>query len=46
MNDEKPLFSYSGHFTEGFGLAWSPLQTGTLASGDQHKKVYFWIFNF
>jgi ribosome assembly protein RRB1 len=37
--EEKPLFSYAGHSTEGFALAWNSLQIGTLASGDVHRKV-------
>lgn len=36
---EKPLYSFVGHNAEGYSLAWSPLKTGTLASGDKRNKV-------
>jgi hypothetical protein len=39
--EEKPLFTFAGHSAEGFALAWNSLQTGTLASGDVHRKVKF-----
>jgi len=40
LKNEKPLFSKE-YSAEGFALAWSPLQTGSLATGDHHRKVYF-----
>lgn len=33
-----PIYSFD-HRAEGFGLSWSPLTTGMLASGDQKHKV-------
>eukprot|EP01064_Diplonema_japonicum_P014898 TRINITY_DN225_c0_g1_i1.p1 TRINITY_DN225_c0_g1~~TRINITY_DN225_c0_g1_i1.p1 ORF type:complete len:550 (+),score=155.40 TRINITY_DN225_c0_g1_i1:2457-4106(+) len=31
-----------GHTTEGFGLGWSPLKRGTLASGDNEGHLRVW----
>jgi ribosome assembly protein RRB1 len=42
LDSERPLHSFEGHSCEGFALGWSPLKTGSLASGDQHKKIYTW----
>ncbi|KAI6188996.1 WD-REPEATS-REGION domain-containing protein [Aphelenchoides besseyi] len=42
LDNEKPLYSFDGHNAEGFALGWSPLKAGTLASGDQHKKIFVW----
>lgn len=39
LTSEKPIYSFSGHTAPGFALAWNSLKTGTLASGDNHKKV-------
>lgn len=41
LKNEKPLFSKE-HSAEGFALAWSSLQTGSLASGDHHRKIFLW----
>uniref|UniRef100_A0A914YYF3 Glutamate-rich WD repeat-containing protein 1 n=1 Tax=Panagrolaimus superbus TaxID=310955 RepID=A0A914YYF3_9BILA len=34
-----PIYSFD-HRSEGYGLSWSPLTTGMLASGDQKHKIY------
>lgn len=39
---ERPIFSCVNHKAEGFGLAWSSLETGTLASGDIRGEMYIW----
>ncbi|KAF7634339.1 hypothetical protein Mgra_00006306 [Meloidogyne graminicola] len=41
LKNEKPLFTKE-YSAEGFALAWSSLQTGTLATGDHHKKIFLW----
>lgn len=41
LMNEKPLFSFTGHSAPGYAIAWSPLKNGTLASGDNHKKVFY-----
>lgn len=45
LTNEKPLFSFMGHSAPGYAIAWSPLKNGTLASGDNHKKVIFLGFS-
>ncbi|CAK5077679.1 unnamed protein product [Meloidogyne enterolobii] len=41
LKNEKPLFSKE-YSAEGFALAWSSLQTGSLATGDHHRKIFLW----
>lgn len=42
LDSERPLHSFDGHSSEGYALGWSPLKQGSLASGDNHKKIYTW----
>jgi len=37
-----PLHHFKGHSAEGFALAWSPLTTGVMASGDCKKNIHLW----
>ncbi|XP_029929119.1 glutamate-rich WD repeat-containing protein 1 [Myripristis murdjan] len=37
-----PLFSFSGHMTEGFAIDWSPKVPGRLVSGDCKKNIHVW----
>ncbi|XP_072281869.1 glutamate-rich WD repeat-containing protein 1 [Pyxicephalus adspersus] len=37
-----PIYSFSGHMTEGFSLDWSPRAAGRLISGDCHKNIHLW----
>ena len=41
-NDTKPIFSFRGHRTEGYGMDWSVVNKGYLATGDQNKKIFIW----
>ena len=41
-NLPKPIFSFRGHRQEGYGLDWSPVSTGYLASGDRIKNIHIW----
>ncbi|KAL0127252.1 hypothetical protein PUN28_005507 [Cardiocondyla obscurior] len=38
----KPLYTFKGHLSEGFGLDWSRLEAGTLASGDCKGNIHIW----
>eukprot|EP00040_Diaphanoeca_grandis_P028639 m.166209 g.166209 ORF g.166209 m.166209 type:complete len:488 (+) comp31420_c2_seq3:56-1519(+) len=40
--DQKPSFTYSGHKSEGYGLAWSPVAPYRLASGDNDGVIRTW----
>ncbi|VDN57322.1 unnamed protein product [Dracunculus medinensis] len=39
--DEKPLMSFESSI-DGYGISWSSLKTGRLASGDKHGKIFIW----
>ena len=40
--DEKPHLTCAGHNQEGYGLAWSTMNTGHLLSGSDDKLVCLW----
>ncbi|XP_041987597.1 glutamate-rich WD repeat-containing protein 1 [Aricia agestis] len=41
-NPAKPLYSFTGHQQEGFGLDWCPTEPGVLASGDCRRDIHIW----
>ncbi|KAL0872088.1 hypothetical protein ABMA27_004510 [Loxostege sticticalis] len=41
-NPVKPLFSFSGHQQEGFGIDWCPTEPGVLATGDCRRDIHIW----
>ncbi|ORM40919.1 Glutamate-rich WD repeat-containing protein 1 [Babesia sp. Xinjiang] len=42
MEKVDPIFTCSAHETEGYALGWSPVATGTLATGDCSGAVVLW----
>lgn len=41
-NPVKPLYSFSGHQQEGFGIDWCPTEQGVLATGDCRRDIHIW----
>lgn len=43
-NAIKPLFTFKGHLSEGYGLDWCPTKEGCLASGDCKGNIHIWNY--
>jgi ribosome assembly protein RRB1 len=37
-----PVFQFNGHQSEGYGIDWSPLAQGQLATGDCSGNIHVW----
>ncbi|XP_067631521.1 glutamate-rich WD repeat-containing protein 1 [Eurosta solidaginis] len=43
MNDAaRPLYTFSGHQQEGYGIDWSECADGVLATGDCKRDIHIW----
>merc|ERR1712216_30386 len=40
--DGAPIYTYGGHPDEGFAMAWSGVEAGKLATGDNRNNIYMW----
>lgn len=41
-NKTKCLYTFSGHQQEGYGMDWSPIKSGVLATGDCRRDIHIW----
>lgn len=42
INSVQPLYSFSGHQTEGFAMDWCSTEGGMLATGDCRRDIHIW----
>jgi len=42
LKEPKPVFTWRGHKSEGWGLDWSPRVTGRLVTGDCDANIFMW----
>eukprot|EP01127_Copromyxa_protea_P003254 TRINITY_DN13095_c0_g1_i1.p1 TRINITY_DN13095_c0_g1~~TRINITY_DN13095_c0_g1_i1.p1 ORF type:complete len:467 (+),score=135.23 TRINITY_DN13095_c0_g1_i1:33-1433(+) len=42
LKTEKPVYTFKGHPTEGYGLQWSPKETGRLITSDCARNIFWW----
>lgn len=40
--EPRPVYTFGGHFVEGYALDWSPHRLGGLATGDCKKNIHIW----
>lgn len=41
-NTPLPIYQFNGHQNEGFGMDWSNVEPGVLATGDRVKNIHIW----